>query len=168
MAFCSNCGRRGVSHRQRSVHSVFGTSGDLWTIHNGFWTTPAPSKSHKSQKTSWAGFSSVTLTVTSIPRNELEEPSKVPHKGKTRSGDQAPATRIRFRFPTTLLVGSKSIQPAPGKYVCIHAWVAPPPVTLVSWPGTKIYPLTKRAANPNERVASIIRTAKSRQLPERL
>src|ERR1700676_2962582 len=113
-------------------------------------------------------LSSVTLTVTSMPRKELLGPVKVPQSGRTCSGDQATATRIRLRFPTILLVGSKSIQPAPGKKACIQACVAPPPVTLVSLPGPKRYPLTKRAAMPRDRVASIKRTAKSRQLPRPL
>jgi hypothetical protein len=62
-----------------------------------------------------SGRFSVTLTVTSMPRKDEGEPTKVPHSGRTSLASQATATRMRLRLPTMLLVGSKSIQPAPGK-----------------------------------------------------
>src|SRR6185295_6015790 len=107
---------------------------------------------------------SLTFTVTSMPTNAPGEPEYVPQRGRTCSGDQATPTRIRLRFPMMLLVGSKSIQPAPGRYACIHACVAPPPARPESF-GVKMYPLTNRAAIPNDLAPSIIKTAKSRQLP---
>jgi hypothetical protein len=62
-----------------------------------------------------ARSSSVTVTVTSMPRTEEAEPIKVPHNGNTSLGSQATATRIRLRLPIVLLVGSKSTHPAPGR-----------------------------------------------------
>jgi hypothetical protein len=59
--------------------------------------------------------SSTTLTPTSMPRNEEAGPMNVPHSGSALRGSHATATRIKLRLPTMLLVGSKSIQPAPGK-----------------------------------------------------
>jgi hypothetical protein len=60
-------------------------------------------------------ISSTTLTPTSMPRNEEAGPMNVPHSGSALRGSHATATRIKLRLPTMLLVGSKSIQPAPGK-----------------------------------------------------
>ena len=91
----------------------------------------------------------------------------VPCSGTAFRWSHATATRMRLRFPTMLLVGSKSTHPAPGKYACIHACVFPPRTAAVPLCGTKMYPLTKRAARPTERTASIMSTAKSRQLPLR-
>src|SRR5580704_4542159 len=51
--------------------------------------------------------SSVTLPVTSMPRKKLLGPVNVPLSGRTCSGDQATATRIRLRFPAMLYVGSE-------------------------------------------------------------
>src|SRR5579859_3297849 len=65
-------------------------------------------------KTSYPS-TSVTETVTSIPSNAAALPSYVPHSGTACSGFQATATRMRLRLPMMLLVGSKSIQPAPGR-----------------------------------------------------
>ena len=70
---------------------------------------------HQRRDGSYPYPSSVTVTVTSMPRNDEAEPTKVPHNGRTCFESHATATRMRLRLPMMLLVGSKSIQPAPGK-----------------------------------------------------
>ena len=69
----------------------------------------------------------MTLTSTSIPRNEDAAPMNVPQRG---NACRDPTRRRRGSdcdCRQSLLVGSKSTQPAPGRYTCIQAWVAPPP-----------------------------------------
>ncbi len=91
-----------------------------------------------------AAGSSMTLTVTSMLLNDEAGPMNVPDSGSAFRWSHATATRIRLRFPTRLLVGSKSTHPAPGKYACIQPCVVPPstgPARSVS--GTKMYPLTE-------------------------
>ena len=84
-----------------------------------------------------------------MPRNAEAGPLKVPCRGRAFRWSHATATRMRLRFPTMLFVGSKSTHPAPGKYACSHACVFPPPTAAVPRSGTKMYPLTKRAARPS-------------------
>jgi hypothetical protein len=79
----------------------------------------------------------------------------------------ATATRMRLRFPTMQLVGRNPPIPAPGRYACIQPscfhhlrWrFRPPPDEDVS--------ADEARRNPTERTASIMSTAKSRQLPLR-
>ena len=68
-------------------------------------------------KHSWIQLSAplVTLTETSMLLKDEEGPMYVPHNGRTCLESQATATRIRFRLPMMLLVGSKSTHPAPGR-----------------------------------------------------
>src|SRR5260370_11766577 len=64
-----------------------------------------------------------TITSTDIPRLTSVLPNHVPVKGMAWRGSRATATRIRSRFPTTPLVGSKSTQPAPAnKPDTWHEW----------------------------------------------
>jgi hypothetical protein len=58
---------------------------------------------------------STTLTSTLRVWQRFSEPVNVPHRGNALPWSHATATRMRFRFPTMLLVGSKSIHPAPGR-----------------------------------------------------
>src|SRR5690242_16921081 len=63
----------------------------------------------------------VTVTSTTIPRLSAGKPVQVPHSGTAWAGSRAIATRMRSWLPAIPLVGSNSIQPAPGTYTCTHA-----------------------------------------------
>ena len=74
-----------------------------------------------------------------MPRNDEAGPMNVPHSGSALRWSHATATRMRLRLPTMLLVGSKSTHPAPGRYACIQACVAPPPTAAARFTsGTKM------------------------------
>ena len=66
-----------------------------------------------------ARSSSVTVTVTSMPRTEEAEPIKVPHNGNTSLGSQATATRIRLRLPIDA-IGRIKIYPPGTRQVDLH------------------------------------------------
>ena len=53
----------------------------------------------------------------------MAEPVKVPHNGRTCSGDQATATRIRLRLPT-ILIGRIEVNPAGARQVSLHPRVS--------------------------------------------
>src|SRR6476620_326996 len=61
-----------------------------------------------------SGDSQVICTSTVKPRLSDGKPDHVPHIGTACIGSRATATRIKSRLPTMPLVGSNSIQPAPG------------------------------------------------------
>src|ERR1051326_3002629 len=63
----------------------------------------------------WEVAASATLTSTVMPRLSPGNPIQVPESGTACRGCRVTATRIRLRLPTMPLVGSNSIQPAPGR-----------------------------------------------------
>ena len=105
-----------------------------------------------------------------MPRKDEAEPINVPHNGRTCFGIPGDGDTNQIAIADDA-VGGIEIDPARARQVSLHPRVrcaSADVVPLGSLPGTKIYPLTKRAAKPRERIASIMRTAKSRQLPRRL
>src|SRR6516162_2102468 len=63
----------------------------------------------------------LTLTSTSMPRWSDGNPRKVPWRGSASRGSRTTATVMRSFLPTAPFVGSKSIQPPPGRYTCAQA-----------------------------------------------
>src|ERR1700683_470046 len=62
-----------------------------------------------------ADYSVVTVTSTDSDRKDRAGPLKLPTTGTACAASRATATRMRLRPPTRALVGSTSIQPAPGR-----------------------------------------------------
>ncbi len=60
-------------------------------------------------------YSAVTSTPTSKARKSVGVPVNDPTSGAACAASRATATRIRFRPPTSALVGSNSTQPTPGR-----------------------------------------------------
>jgi hypothetical protein len=62
-----------------------------------------------------SGVPDVTFTCTSMSRWSDEDPMKVPWSGIASCGSRTTATVTSPMLPTLPLVGSKSIQPVPGR-----------------------------------------------------